>query len=312
MALNYTNPGWTNDDEPYIDANNLNDISDNLEEACDLIGNETMGTTATTITGGIKELVTKIGNTVIGTVGTTITYAIKVMQDKLANIISYSGYFRANAGDSFIRAEAGTYITLWHDEQHLLALNKNAGDNYSTFAVTMGDQTIDFNDTFGYMDIYLEAAKNHRIYMANGSDSSYPARLLLRCSDMYFDMNKSTNQSYWQIGSAPVAIGLNASTNVVSVTAPGGMYINGARNGILSYSGSKTTSAGGNFSMTFSKRCVVFAAYCNLADTLVIPYPVSGTGTSGATEWWFHVQSVSGSAVTSTSITAVVFYMNLE
>lgn len=309
MALNYTNPGWTNDDEPYIDEDTLNDISDNLEEACDLIGNETMGTTATTITGAIKELVTRLGNTVVGT---TITYAIKTMQDKLANIISYSGYFRASAGDSYIRAEAGSYITLWHDEQHLLALNKNAGDNYSTFAVNMGDQIIDFNDTLGFMDIYLEAAKTNRIYMANGSDSSYPARLLLRCSDMYFDMNKSTNQSYWQIGSAPVAIGLNASTNAVSVTAPGGMYINGARNGILSYSGSETTSAGGNFSMTFSKRCVVFAAYCNLADTLVIPYPVSGTGTSGATEWWFHVQSVSGSAVTSTSITAVVFYMNLE
>lgn len=78
---------------------------------------------------------------------------------------------------------------------------------------------------------------------------------------------------------------------------------------LRTYSGAKTTSAGGNFSQTFSNSVVVLAAYSNLADTLVIPYPVSGTGTGGATEWWFHVQSVSGSAVVSTNITATIFYM---
>ena len=86
MALNYTNPGWTNDDEPYIDADNLNDISDNLEEATELIGNETMDTTATTITGAIKELVGRIGSTVIGTANTTITSAIKAIQDKIGTV----------------------------------------------------------------------------------------------------------------------------------------------------------------------------------------------------------------------------------
>lgn len=89
MALNYTNPGWTNDDEPYIDEDTLNDISDNLEEACDLIGNETMGTTATTITGGIKEIVDEIGNTTMGTAATTVTGAVAELKTRLNQLGSF-------------------------------------------------------------------------------------------------------------------------------------------------------------------------------------------------------------------------------
>ena len=75
------------------------------------------------------------------------------------------------------------------------------------------------------------------------------------------------------------------------------------------YSGSKTTSAGGNFSQSFTNSVVVLAAYSDQTDVLVIPYPASGAGASGASQWWFHVQSVNGSAVASTSITATIFYM---
>lgn len=78
---------------------------------------------------------------------------------------------------------------------------------------------------------------------------------------------------------------------------------------LRTYSGSKTTSSGGDFSQTFSNNAVVLAAWSDLTDTLVIPYPVSGTGTGGASQWWFHVQSVNGSAVTNTNITAVIYYM---
>lgn len=42
--MGYTNPGWTNDTEPYINADNLNDISDTLE----CVPVENGGTGATT------------------------------------------------------------------------------------------------------------------------------------------------------------------------------------------------------------------------------------------------------------------------
>lgn len=96
MALNYINPGWTNDDEPYIDADNLNDISDNLEEACDLIGNTAMTTTATTITGAVNELDGdistingKLGTTAMGTTATTVTGAINELLTSMNGIGSY-------------------------------------------------------------------------------------------------------------------------------------------------------------------------------------------------------------------------------
>lgn len=121
MALNYVNPGWTNDDEPYIDADNLNGISDNLEEACDLIGNETMGTTATTITGAIKELAAQAGSTPMGTLATTITGAIAEHGGDINTIKNKLGTFRSvdleigyTDGESVLakvqRAYASTYM----------------------------------------------------------------------------------------------------------------------------------------------------------------------------------------------------------
>lgn len=371
MALNYTNPGWTNDDEPYIDADNLNDISDNLEEATELIGNETLDTTATTVTGAIKELVGRLGSTVIGTVGTTITSAIKAIQDKLA-IVYYSAeakrfsiyyddthrlnlnkgegndyeLFLVDAGDSRIAANTTTgegvfkvvqsstgdqasvalnpstgNASLYHGDGgeggYRVLLNNNKGGRNAMFRVDVGDDTsMLLNKTLGTLDIRLDGTtRKNRLYICDGTGSD-PQSMILRCGDSYVEKPADMNRLNLAAGDgAYLSIGSNTNEGVAGrayMIAPGGFFINGARNGILSYSGSKTTSAGGNFSMTFSKRCVVFAAYCNLADTLVIPYPVSGTGTSGATEWWFHVQGTGGAAVTSRSITAVVFYMNLE
>ena len=76
MALNYTNPGWRDGNSPYINAANLNAISDNLQEATEVIGNDALGTTATTVTGAIAEHSTKIGSTAMNTTATTITGAI--------------------------------------------------------------------------------------------------------------------------------------------------------------------------------------------------------------------------------------------
>lgn len=200
MALNYTNPGWTNDDEPYIDANNLNDISDNLEEACDLIGNETMGTTATTITGGIKELVTKIGNTVIGTVSTTITSAIKAIQDKLANYSynSATNSFEIYAGAANIRmSETESVFNVWLSDNNRITLG---GPNNESQLVTLraGNSYLTVNNTAGNATLLL-------------SDTRYI----------------NINSSVVYLKSGDVTASLNDTNKRFIINASGGLYVNG-------------------------------------------------------------------------------------
>ena len=59
-----------------------------------VLGNETMGTTATTITGAVQELNDKIGSTALGTTAPTVTGAIKELHDEvdtnIPNLISNS------------------------------------------------------------------------------------------------------------------------------------------------------------------------------------------------------------------------------
>lgn len=179
-----------------------------------------------------------------------------------------------------------------HDTTHRLILNKGGSGYNELFRVDAGDANIVVDNTTGQFDIHLDAGVTHRFYLCDGSNNSYNEQMVLRCGDTYLERP--------------------ASGNRLNIAAPGGIFMNGNRWGIAPVSASKTTSSGGNFSYTFAKKSLVLACYCNLSDTLVIPYPVSGTGTSGATEWWFHVQSVSGAAVTSQSITAVIFSVPLE
>lgn len=283
-----------------IDAFTDSDIGTLTEK----IGNETMDTTATTITGAIKEIVGKIGSTAIGAVGTTITSAIKAIQDKIAII-----YYTAANGQ----------FSISHDNSHRLILNKSVNGSYDLFHLDVGDASLDVNNTQGTFDLKLDSGVTHRIMISDGSDSNSPETMIIRCGDCYIERPSTSGYSHRLNivagDGAYLSLGSNSSEAVTGrayMVAPGGFFINGVRNGISSYSGSRTTSAGGNFSVGFSKKCVVLSAYCNLSDTLVIPYPTSGTGTAGATTWWFHVQSVSGSAIANQTITAVVFYMLLE
>lgn len=188
--------------------------------------------------------------------------------------------------------DAANTFNVTYDSTHRLILNKGGVGQNELFRVDEGDANIVVNNTTGQFDLHLDAGVTHRFYLCDGSNESYDEQMVLRCGDTYLERP--------------------ASGNRLNIAAPGGIFMNGNRWGIASVSASKTTSAGGNFSYTFAKKSLVLACYCNLSDTLVIPYPVSGTGTGGATEWWFHVQSVSGSAVTSTSITAVIFSVPLE
>lgn len=188
--------------------------------------------------------------------------------------------------------DAANTFNVTYDSTHRLILNKGGVGQNELFRVDEGDANIVVNNTTGQFDLHLDAGVTHRFYLCDGSNESYDEQMVLRCGDTYLERP--------------------ASGNRLNIAAPGGIFMNGNRWGIVPVSASKTTSAGGNFSYTFAKKSLVLAAYCNLSDTLVIPYPVSGTGTGGATEWWFHVQSVSGSAVTSTSITAVIFSVPLE
>lgn len=178
MALNYTNPGWTNDEEPYIDADNLNDISDNLEEATELIGNETMDTTATTITGAIKELVGRIGSTVIGTVSTTITSAIKAIQDKL-KIVNYNDTNKTfsifyDDGNRFVLNKENSEI-----DQYGLLLAQVAG-SYLSANSTLGSGTYKVNETSSGDSASLQlnpVSGNVSLFHNDGGDGGY--RVLL-------------------------------------------------------------------------------------------------------------------------------------
>lgn len=183
-------------------------------------------------------------------------------------------------------------FNIYHDVAHRLILNAGYNGTNELFRVDAGDATLNCDNTHGFFDLHLDSGVTHRFYVCDGTHQDYAESMVLRCGDTYIERPSSGNR--------------------LNIAAPGGIFMNGNRWGIVPVSASKTTSAGGNFSYTFAKKSLVLACYCNLSDTLVIPYPVSGTGTGGATEWWFHVQSVSGSAVTSTSITAVIFSVPLE
>lgn len=226
-------------------------------------------------TGPIKTILNRLSMAV-----SNIRYIWEILSAVVSNtaIINYD-------------SDANTF-NVTYDSTHRLILNKGGAGQNELFRVDEGDANIVVNNTTGQFDLHLDTGVTHRFYLCDGSNESYDEQMVLRCGDTYLERP--------------------ASGNRLNIAAPGGIFMNGNRWGLVPYSGAKTTSAGGNFSHTFSKKSVVLAAWCNLSDTLVIPYPVSGTGSGGATEWWFHVQSVSGSAVTSQAITAVIFSMPLE
>lgn len=209
-------------------------------------------------------------------------------------------------------------FSIYHDATHRLVLNRGGGERYELFRLDVGDTSLNINNTQGLFDLKLDSGVTHRIMVADGS-SDYPENMVIRCGSCYIERPSASNYSHRLNivagDGAYLSLGSNPSEGVdgrAYMMAPGGFFINGVRNGISVYSSTYTTSAGGNFSIGFSKKCVVLAAYCTSSDTLVIPYPTANTGTSGATTWWFHVQSTTGSAVASASVTVTVFYMNLE
>ena len=226
-------------------------------------------------TGPIKTILNRLSM-----VASNVKFIYSLVQSLLnkTTIINYN----ASAGE----------FNISHDSSHRLILNKGVNGGYELFRLDAGDTTMVANDTTGQFDLHLDQGVTHRIYLCDGSNNSYDEQMVLRCGNTYIERPSSADR--------------------LNLVSPGGIWMNGNRWGLVPYSGAKTTSAGGNFSHTFSAKSVVLACWCNLTDTLVIPYPVSGTGTGGATEWWFHVQSVSGSAVTSQSITAVIFSLPLE
>lgn len=189
-------------------------------------------------------------------------------------------------------SSAGQF-SIVHDSNNRIILNKGneAGTQYTQFLVHVGDASTYINNTAGTFNLTMNSGATHRIYISDGRADS-PAQMILRCGNPYIQLDPETNR--------------------INIAASGGLFVNGLRNNINSYSGTYTTSAGGNFSIGFSKKSVMLAAYCTRSDTLVIPYPTANTGTAGATTWWFHVQNTNGSAVASTSVTVTVFYMNLE
>lgn len=212
--------------------------------------------------------------------------------------------------------DVSAQFNITHDNTHKFVLNKGGSGTYELFRVDVGDANMQMDNSAGIFDVKLDNSVKHRIYMSDDSNQNYPEMMVIRCADSYIEKPSGMDRLNLAAGDgAYLAIGSNTSDGVdgrAYMVAPGGFFINGVRNGISAYSSTYTTSAGGNFSIGFSKKCVVLAAYCTSSDTLVLPYPTANTGTSGATTWWFHVQSTTGSAVASTSVTVTVFYMFLE
>lgn len=257
MALNYTNPGWTNDDEPYIDADNLNDISDNLEEACETIGSDSMGTTATTITGAIGEHSTKIGSTAMNTTATTLTGAIAEHESDVRKMIT------------------GDYST-----RPTIPNNSNIHDYKTAGAYTIP------TDAAAATMTNLPKPASGELIVVNQGNNLYMTHIYIPTSNVPMIYTETLyNNSTWSEWAISAQVFVTSS--------------------------SKTASAAGNFSHTFSKNVLVLAAYTNKQDTYVVPYPPSGTGTGGTTTWWFHAHSATtGNAVTG-DMTAVIFYMPL-
>ena len=72
-----------------------------------------------------------------------------------------------------------------------------------------------------------------------------------------------------------------------------------------------TTSSNGNCSNGFGRKVIVFAAFSNLSDIVVIPYPsTSGMNSEGADTWWFHCMSSSSThpVFANRSVTIYVLY----
>lgn len=63
--------------------NTMGSLSRAITNITDKIGDVTMGTVATTITGAIKEIIDKIGSVAMGTTATTLTGAIKEINEKM-------------------------------------------------------------------------------------------------------------------------------------------------------------------------------------------------------------------------------------
>lgn len=184
-------------------------------------------------------------------------------------------------------------FNIYHDSTHRLILNKGGSGYNELFRVDAGDANIVVDNTTGQFDIHLDTGVTHRFYLCDGSNNSYNEQMVLRCGNTYIERPSSADR--------------------LNIVSPGGVYINGGLNGLVSASWTETTSASGNMSHTFDKKCIVVGAYCSTADTVLIPYAPTGTTSGGAKTWWFHVQSaINNASVTSTSISAVVYALPLE
>lgn len=92
-ALNHIDDGISTN-EAAIEAR-----AEDIADINTLLGNTSMGTTATTVTGAIKEHSNKIGNTAMGTTATTLTGAIKEHETDITTLNSkIAGTFTFNSG----------------------------------------------------------------------------------------------------------------------------------------------------------------------------------------------------------------------
>lgn len=232
------------------------------------------------------------------TVGLIETGPLKTILNRLSMAVSNVRYIwtvlsavvSKTAAISY-NATAGTF-NVTHDTTHRLILNKGGSGYNELFRVDAGDANIVVDNTTGQFDIHLDTGVTHRFYLCDGSNNSYNEQMVLRCGNTYIERPSSADR--------------------LNIVSPGGVYINGGLNGLISASWTETPSAGGNISHTFDKKCIVVGAYCGTQDTLVIPYAPSGTGSGGSKTWWFHVQSAYSGAAVTTSVSAVVYALPLE
>ena len=82
-----------------------------------------------------------------------------------------------------------------------------------------------------------------------------------------------------------------ANTEVtITVCYVEGEYVN-QDSGLQLKTFTDSTSTSGNVSCGFDQDVIVLSAWCSRGDTLICPYPTTGTDVSGAALWWFHVQN---------------------
>ena len=76
--------------------------------------------------------------------------------------------------------------------------------------------------------------------------------------------------------------------------------------------GSKTISANGNISYTFSNKVLVLGVYSTSSDIVCSAYPSSGADSSGSAEWWIHCRNANSSgSVASGTITCYIIYIDM-